>query len=620
MIIFDPRLPLTSHKGQKDFSETVLAEVPLEVFIEIFSYLDPVDLLRLARTTRQFTKFLLSPSVDSIRLWRTARARIFGPVDLLGMSEPRYADLVFERHCNYCASDTDSEIVWRAFKRACRSCMLKLHVDFSALLTNNETVVLGQLVQNRSQLPFMESRWVPFKTDVRGFYGYFLPDMEKYAREYASLGGSTQAIRRWARKTTRDYSQHMRRVRMTRGWFFDHEEAHRASQRRRMIEERVLQVYERLSLLGWRTELDLMPINTIEGHSLVDRPEELTDEAWTTMEPVLVGILQRHRDERLVFDRFNAVRLLLTDVLKRYLIAKSATFAPDWVTLASIDDFKKIVSRPLSVRMTRNVFTSVISRLPEIISRWKSQQHASYLGMLRKEMQRQVGDSDLYLATSTFRCKACGQPVMYPKVLIHECNEILNRRSQCPSRAQDFPWINPSSWIFFDSEASESARSMVTVCGLDPAVATYTQMNLLHPLLECLDTHKDELRPIMWWQQMLVHASHHVEAAQRFRLVDCDDTEYTEKLESLSQFDWQEFYREGEKNCFRCLMCYEVCESPMLRGHMERIHPGCTVAEMALRSVHIADASFPVLYIALPRTVPSRRRNISAPRRIRDSP
>lgn len=619
MIIFDPKLPLTSHKGQKDFSETVLAEVPLEIFIEIFSYLDPVDLLRLARTTRQFTKFLLSPSVDSIRLWRAARARIFGPVDLLGMSEPHYADLVFERHCNYCASDTNSEIVWRAFKRACRTCMLKLHVDFSALLTNDETAVLGQLVQNRSQLPFMESRWVPFKADFRGFYGYFLPDMVNYAREYASLGGNTQAIRRWVRKTTQEYSQHLRVVRMARGWFFDPEEAHKASQRRRMIEERVLQVYERLFLLGWQTELDSMPTGLIEGHSLVNKAEELTDEAWSMMEPVLVAILQRHRDERLVFERFNAVRLLLTDALKRYLIAESATFAPDWVTLASVDGFKKIVSLPLTVRMTRNTFASVISRLPEITSRWKSRQDASYLRMLRQATQRKVGGSDLYLATSTFRCKACGQPVMYPKVLIHECNEILNRRSQCPSRAQDFPWINSPSWIYFDSEASDAARSIVTVCGLDPAVATYTQMNLLHPLLECLDIHAAEIRPIMWWQQMLVHATHH-EAPQGFRLVKRDvDNDVIEKLESLSEFDWQEFYREEGKNHFKCLMCSEVCESPMLRGHMETIHPGCTVAEMASRSVHIADASFPVLYIALP-TVPSRKCNISAPRRIRGSP
>ncbi|KAK0474177.1 hypothetical protein IW261DRAFT_567902 [Armillaria novae-zelandiae] len=569
MIIFDPRLPLTSHKGQKDFSETVLAEVPLEIFIEIFSYLDPVDLLRLARTTRQFTKFLLSPSIDSIRLWRIARARIFGPVDLLGISEPRYADLVFERHCNYCALDTSSEIVWRAFKRACRTCMLKLHVDFPTLLANNETAVLGQLVENRSQLSFMESRWVPFKADVRGFYGYFLPDMENYAREYASLGGNTQAIRRWVRKTTQDYSQHLRRVRMTRGWFFDHEEAHKASQRRRMIEERVLQVFERLLLLGWQIELDLMPTSIIQVHPLVARPEELTDEAWSTMEPVLVAILQRHRDERLVFERFDTVRLLLTHALKRYLIVESATFAPDWVTLASIDGFKKIVSLSLSVQMTRNKFASVISRLPEIISRWKSQQHTSYLHMLQQATQRDVGDSALYLATSTFRCKACEQPVMYPKVLIHECYEILNRRSQCPSRAQDFPWINPPTWIYFDSKASEAARSMVAVCGFDPAVATYTQMNLLHPLLECLDIHHDRIRPIMWWQQMLVHATHHVEAPQRFQLVDRDDNEYTEKLESLSEFDWQEFYREGGKNCFKCLFCSEVCESPMLRGHMD---------------------------------------------------
>ncbi|KAK0458071.1 uncharacterized protein EV420DRAFT_411329 [Desarmillaria tabescens] len=524
------------------------------------------------------------------------------------MSEPHYADLVFERHCNYCASDVESEIVWRAFKRACRACMQNLHVDFTTLLTHDKTSALRQLVENRTQLPFMGSRWVPFKADVQGFYGYFLPDMVQYAREYDSLGGDKQAIRRWVRKTTQEYDQRQRLVRMARGWFFDQEEARKASQTRKIIEERILHVYERLISLGWQDELGLMRTDSIERHTLVNRPNELTDEEWSTMEPVLVALLQRHRDERLVSERFSVVRFILTDTLKRYLITKLATLAPDWVTLASTDEFRRIVSAPLDVRLTDNNFAPAIARLPEIISRWKSQQKANYLGMLRQTTQEKVGGSDLYLVTSTFQCQACRQPVMYPKALVHECIEMSNRRSQCPSWGQDFPWLNPPSWIRFDPKASDAARSMVTACGFDPSVATYTQMNLLHPLLECLGIHNADIRPIMRWQQMLVHATHHVKAAQGFRLVEGDDKDEAERLESLLDFDWHEFYREEAVNYFECLICSAVCESPMLRGHMKTVHPGCTVAEMASRSVHVADASFPVPYITLPRTVPRGRR------------
>lgn len=62
-------------------------------------YLGPMDLLHLIRTNKTFRRFLLARSSEP--LWKAARKN----VDLLPerpehMSEPAYANLVFDAHCH----------------------------------------------------------------------------------------------------------------------------------------------------------------------------------------------------------------------------------------------------------------------------------------------------------------------------------------------------------------------------------------------------------------------------------------------------------------------------------------------------------------------------------------
>jgi len=68
---------------------------------QVSVYLEPLDLLRLARSTRGLNDILMSR--HSRLIWRTARTYYPGlpgcPADL---SEPEYARLVFERDCHVC--------------------------------------------------------------------------------------------------------------------------------------------------------------------------------------------------------------------------------------------------------------------------------------------------------------------------------------------------------------------------------------------------------------------------------------------------------------------------------------------------------------------------------------
>jgi hypothetical protein len=79
---------------------------PLEfhqlMYFQIFSHLDPIDLVTLTQTSKELRAMLTSRSSTSV--WKAARANIVPampdcPDDL---SEPQYAVLMFGKGCHVC--------------------------------------------------------------------------------------------------------------------------------------------------------------------------------------------------------------------------------------------------------------------------------------------------------------------------------------------------------------------------------------------------------------------------------------------------------------------------------------------------------------------------------------
>ncbi|KAJ3893127.1 hypothetical protein GG344DRAFT_18943, partial [Lentinula edodes] len=85
-------------RGNRGKLEGML-KLPLDLELEIYSYLEPLDLLRLSRTSKDLRVFLMSRS--NAIVWRTARMNVPDlpplPSDL---SEPEYANLVFASYCH----------------------------------------------------------------------------------------------------------------------------------------------------------------------------------------------------------------------------------------------------------------------------------------------------------------------------------------------------------------------------------------------------------------------------------------------------------------------------------------------------------------------------------------
>ncbi|KAI0781594.1 hypothetical protein BC629DRAFT_568188 [Irpex lacteus] len=75
-----------------------LMDMPMDIFLEVMTFLCPLDLLSLSRVSRHFRKILLHRS--SKGMWAAARKNARDPpTPPDSLSEPKYANLLFEHNC-----------------------------------------------------------------------------------------------------------------------------------------------------------------------------------------------------------------------------------------------------------------------------------------------------------------------------------------------------------------------------------------------------------------------------------------------------------------------------------------------------------------------------------------
>ncbi|KAF8904802.1 hypothetical protein CPB85DRAFT_1457064, partial [Mucidula mucida] len=116
------RVKTTKKTGKLGF----LKEAPLDVVLAIFSYVEPLDLLRLSRTTKDLRALLMSRESSS-GVWKSARLGMEPglPPIIEGLSEPRYASLLFDAHCHSCLQIPTKSIMWELRMRLCKTCFEK---------------------------------------------------------------------------------------------------------------------------------------------------------------------------------------------------------------------------------------------------------------------------------------------------------------------------------------------------------------------------------------------------------------------------------------------------------------------------------------------------------------
>ncbi|KAJ3770833.1 hypothetical protein FB446DRAFT_136038 [Lentinula raphanica] len=488
-------------RGKLGLLEKLAKDMPLDVILEIFCYLEPRDLLRLARTTKDLRAILMSKS--SVNIWRTVLGNVEGlppcPTDL---NEPQFANLLFEPYCHVCMRSAHCDnILWNIRVRSCQKCLQAFpqpkHIDHP--LSRYESVIPTELVEvEPAQLCYISN-----------------PEVTKrYMAEYDALQ-SREDRHEWIkrkRKECRAIQRHKEQCTkwQTRRW------QDRADELDALRKERKAAILDRLGEIGWRHEAETImegPYDSFSRHKLVKQPKKLTDQGWRTIKNPLVTFLSEQQAERNHWeqDLASMCRSLNIEGLYHDILSKADVREP----FPPIGDvhrhqvFQDLIDMPASEDLTEDFLRSkLLEHLPELAKEWQEKSDQKLLEIMQEHRPSSIV-SDLHLATTLFICARCRRSLLYyPQLFQHTC--YMNPKPYSSGRYTPIDSENPwsSSTIVFSNTFSDHARGLVEACSLDPNTATFQDIYNANPLFECTTCSNSDLegsRCFMRWPLPLVH-------------------------------------------------------------------------------------------------------------------
>lgn len=255
-----PRTLRGKRGGLKEF-----LNVPLDIGFEVFSHVDPLSLLHLARTSKDLREMLMTRRSSSI--WRAARRNVEGLPDCPSyLSEPQYANLVFSPYCHNCLKKNAKIVLWKFSVRYCGPCREALTVPG----THSKWLRV-------SSQPLWEHRedWL---CGIKRFYMpvlYHIPELRRVELEYGRIVGDVNALQRFSERQTTQVKLIDEYAKKMEAW-----EKERDTQRAQVLNEirskRMESIHARLNQIG-RPDLCCY---LWKCHSLMYKAKPLSESDW----------------------------------------------------------------------------------------------------------------------------------------------------------------------------------------------------------------------------------------------------------------------------------------------------------------------------------------------------
>ncbi|KAJ3836321.1 hypothetical protein F5878DRAFT_663089 [Lentinula raphanica] len=498
-------------RGKLGLLERLAKDMPLD----IFCYLEPRDLLRLARTTKDLRGILMSRSSENI--WRIARGNVEGlppcPVDL---NEPQYANLLFESYCHVCMrSGRCDNILWNFRMRSCQKCLHTFqmaggHLDPHPLNQHRVEIIPQECVH----VTHRKCHYYIRNTEIE----------QRYKAEYDAI--ETQEDRdAWISRKKDERLAIKKNNQLCADWVKKSLQ-NRANELAALRKDRKAAILSRLGEIGWRDEAETIirgsphdddPFSNLKS---VRQPKNLTDHGWRSIRDELVKFLSDAKDERLAQERKALLSHRVTLARDTYnAIRSKSDLREPFPTNGDIlcnQIFRTLIwDSPEDVDLTVDLFESrLLEHLPEILAEWRAAIDQQLVAIMQKSRPTAT-ISDLHLATTIFECTRCHRPPLYySQLFYHQCCQdrsispfddlVNNLPVHC-----DGPW-SPVS-LSFSNTQSNRAKTLVEACSLDPSTATLQDMYDTNPLFECAPCFKRNLhdwdggRLFMRWPIALDH-------------------------------------------------------------------------------------------------------------------
>ncbi|KAI0753844.1 hypothetical protein C8Q74DRAFT_1393272 [Fomes fomentarius] len=393
-----------------------LPHLAVEIQLKVYSYLDPRDLLVLARTCRQFRAFFLHRSNEP--LWRAAgeNAGNLPPCPPF-MSESAFLNLLFSTYCQNCGRPGVWKVMWAWFARYCPKCVIALsytyneardkmrnvdrQIQHKALTTPSALLNLFGAIEGQAERYYHHNTGIVFrlrKTHVDSF----IQALDQLAKPITDEARSQyiKACKDWHDKRRTEWADRL--------------EAKRC--------EHFTEIVTRLNERGWDQEVELIQYHGIdivkmEALQVVRQPSRLTPKCksspWEKVFKAIYPMLQLYRHKRLVKEctgvfcpRFAALQAAILAHYVQLPRTAHMDYHPDSVDLALMDECRAIADVPADQTVTQEDFARVV---PELAARWEQERKKELTEAVIARLPKPPPDDVdiLGLGIAIFECRFC---------------------------------------------------------------------------------------------------------------------------------------------------------------------------------------------------------------------
>ncbi|KAF8177607.1 hypothetical protein BJ912DRAFT_1045683 [Pholiota molesta] len=563
-------------------------DMPLDILFEIFSRLNPIDLVNLTRTSKDLRAIFTSRS--SISVWKAARANIIPampdcPDDL---SEPQYADLVFGKGCHHCGRNLAiMHTAWLARRRICNRC---LDEHCSVYFPDKDMRTINGLNKYLPEIEFSQKMLTHYFVEFAILW-----------RETHDNIADPKEKNSWIISKCNEREAICEHARLCATWVKEY-----AEYQQFLIEQRTTKqldnIAKRVAYLGWDEEVrKMLPSEEkFEEQSEVRKMcrKELTDRILVRLDAQIneyMAIVKERRlkRERLAFlkDRLPILQKVHNDHILTY-----PTTERYWYPMASelflhepkIQDIVNDTSSTLE-SMKERLMLILPEIYPDAINQLIRRIDDQLLEVIIASRPGEVIDRETVfgLATTLFQCSNCDTKfssfqrqriLRYNEAMLHACT----RKAKFPAGYRDGFFIEKLTEEKHRSHrhdrltVSKTALTIVPIlaklCGFEPSTATTQMMDDLDPVFECISCGSQEQgRATMTWLGAVFHFHHKTHAEGSVKLERLNENEEDVARKRIIEMQ-ERAIAATWTNLLQCVHCSESGTKAILMQHVKSAH------------------------------------------------
>ncbi|KAF9225272.1 hypothetical protein BS17DRAFT_872387 [Gyrodon lividus] len=349
-----------------------LMEMPMDILFEIFGHLMPLDVLRLARTTKQFRRVLMHRS--SLSVWIAARKNVPDLPDCPPyMTESQFANLVFDTHCHECLAPNIRSVDWRIGRRICSKCAKECMVD-------DYSVFSGESVYKA----------VPSKYGKRGRPSYYAKDLQEFQRKRASFTNPEERDKFVKGRQALVFEMEKHGA-LLEAWAAN-QARDRSDQLDDLRRERKEAIVEKLADLGWGPEIEQIPYrDDLSHHRLVKQPTRLTPRIWANIQGDMIRYMEQMKGQRLERERRALVisrKRIAVSILRAYKTAHLplTDVMPEPMDFCAIPQVSEILELPTDTQVMEATFAPVVEKMDELVAEWRNRMLSSLVQKVKDSL------------------------------------------------------------------------------------------------------------------------------------------------------------------------------------------------------------------------------------------